>query len=92
MFEEYIPAVARGIVLGVVRGLRGFSKHKKEDSKETFDLGLYVKSVAVCTVIGVVAEFLLPFLPIGDNMILDVIAQYIVPWVGTDVLEDIFSR
>jgi len=91
MLEQYVPVIIKGVVLGIARGLNGFAGHKKEDPKESFNAIKYLKSVAVCAGIGIAAELLLPYLPIEKNIIVDLITGYVVPWVGTDVVEDIFK-
>lgn len=89
--EEYFIAGLRGIVLGVARGLKGFGEHKKKDPKEGFNAIKYLKSVAICIVIGVGVEFIKPYLPIDDNMILDFLTDYATPWVGTSAIEAIWK-
>lgn len=88
--EEYFVAGLRGLVLGVARGLRGFGKHHKID-KESFDAIFFLKSLGISVVIGVCVEFLKPYLPVDDNFILDIVTDWVAPWVGTDLVEDILE-
>lgn len=94
MLEEYFPVIGRGILLGIARGLKGFAKHKKESSKTTFDPWKYIKSIGICIGVGVIVETVLPYVPDSidtNNFIISAITDYVAPWVGTSVIEDIFK-
>ena len=92
VFEEYIPTALFGGLIGVARGLKGFADNKKENPGEGFELGKFAISVVVCAGVGVVAELVSSYAALPSGVVIDFVAQYVAPWVGTDVVERIFLK
>jgi hypothetical protein len=76
--------------IGIIRGIRGWLKHKNEDDYEA-DPKRFLKSLGVSAVLGIIAEAVVIWGQIDIATAQSIAIQLVGTWVGTDVIEDIFA-